>query len=285
MKTRLFANLCALLLSTGLTAGLWAGPVQAAVFFDDSFEGATVEASGWGWNNGRCAWSPNSYPCPFLDISTDVAHSGSKSVKGTYNAAWSDPYPQVNTQGIFRGFAAQSDLYNRYWYRTSGFVYATPGTKNIYWKGSPGYPNFSSIHWYGSRELGFGGQVLADCGYSSCNFYPNMARLPLADNVWYCIEEHVKLNTPGSNNGMIEVWINGQQTLGYYNRTFRGTAANGPNGNSSNMVFNNLEIYKQNGGGLMYYDQFAAGNTRIGCGGSVQTDATPPGPPVGLSVR
>lgn len=286
MKTRLCATLIALLLSTGLTAGLWAKPAQAAVFFDDSFEGSGPQASGWGYTASYCSSSP----CPWLDVSTDVAYSGSKSLKGTYSAGFGPPTPEsnvvINTVGIYRGFAPTVDLYNRYYYRTNGFTYGAVGTKHIYWKGNPGYPNFFSINWWGSSELGFAGQNLADCGYSSCNFYPNMASKPFANNVWYCVEEHVKLNTPGSADGILEVWIDGTQTLGYYNRTFRGTAVNGPSGNSSTMSFNTFEIYKQIGDGLMYYDQFAAGNTRIGCGGSpTSSDTTPPAAPNGLVIR
>jgi hypothetical protein len=210
-------------------------------------------------------------------------------LKGTYNAAWSDPNPQINTQGISRTFTPQTDVYNRYWTRTTRFTYSSPGTKRIYWKGSgpngTQYPNFFSIHWWNSRELGFAGQILADCGYGSCNLYPNMASKPLADNVWYCVEEHVKLNTPSVADGMIEVWVDGTQTLGYYNRTFRGTEPNGTNGNSSGFQFNTQEIYKQNGDGVMYYDQFTAGNTRIGCLGTTPpTDTQTPSVPTNLTV-
>ena len=128
------------------------------------------------------------------------------------------------------------------------------------------------MNWFGSRNLGFAGQVPNE------NFYPNMANVPFADNVWYCVEEHVKLNDPGQPNGSVEIWVNGAQTVGYYNRTFRNAA--------STFVFGWFEIYKQTGSGIMYIDQFAAGNTRIGCGGAVPaTDTTPPAPPVGLVVR
>lgn len=285
METRVFATLCALLLWASTVLNPFDGSAQATVFFDDSFEGSSPQASGWGYTASYCSGSP----CPWLDVSTDVAHSGSKSLKGTYSASYGPPTPQsnvvINTVGISRSFPPTTDLYNRYWYRTSGFTYGAVGTKHIYWKGNPGLPNFFSANWWGGGELGFAAQVLADCGYTTCNLYPNMARKPFANNVWYCVEEHVKLNTPGLADGMLEVWIDGTQTLGYYKRTFRGTAVNGPNGNSSTMAFNNLVIYKQIGDGLMYYDQFAAGNTRIGCGGSVQADTTPPASPAMLSVR
>jgi hypothetical protein len=31
----------------------------------------------------------------------------------------------------------------------------------------------------------------------------------LANNRWYCIEQHAKLNTPGRDDGVLQVWIDG----------------------------------------------------------------------------
>lgn len=263
---------------------LWPSLASAATLItESSFEGSGPEADGWLYTASYCTSSP----CSYLDVSTDVAHSGSKSLKGTYNAAWSDPNPQINTVGIYKGITASTEVYVRYWYYTSGFTYASPSTKHIYYKGTPGAPNGVSVHGYGSRELGFAVQTSADCGYTACAFLtPNMASRPLADNTWYCIEEHFKLNTPGQANGMIELWVDGTQTLGSYNREFKGTAVSGTNGNSSNMVFDNLEIYKQNGHGSMYYDQFTAATTRIGCGSAPPPpkDTTPPSIPTSLTA-
>lgn len=300
METRVFATLCALLLWASPVLHPFDVPAQAAVFFDDSFEGGGPQASGWGYTASYCAASP----CALLDVSSDIAHAGSRSIKLTYNLAWSDPNPQSHTTAIARSFAPQTDVWTRYWYRTTGgFSYGVAGTKHIIYNGLINVPRFYSINWFQSKEMGYSIEVSADCGYTSCRILPNMGRVPLNDNTWYCIEEHILLNTAGVNNGKIELWVNGIQTIGSYNRMFRGPLENGPNGNGGNKTINSTVIYKQNGGGsmtasqlgvdlgpdtgygVMYYDQFAAGNTRIGCGGAVQTDATPPGPPVGFSVR
>ena len=83
------------------------------------------------------------------------------------------------------------------------------------------------------------GQVVAEpCAstghpaYDSCPYYPNMARVPLSDNRWYCIETHLKMNTPGVANGVIELFITPvggatTQTHGYYAQKFRGPVPNG----------------------------------------------------------
>ncbi|MEK7636469.1 MAG: hypothetical protein AAB362_02175 [Patescibacteria group bacterium] len=171
------------------------------------------------------------------------------------------------TVGLYRGFGTSAtDVYKRYWYRTSGFTYGIVGTKHMYTEGQR--PYFYSANLFGSREMTIVTQTVAECGYSTCNLYPNMASRPLADNVWYCIEEHTKLNTPGQANGVVELWVNGVQTIGYYNRTFLGPNVSNPNGNSSTHTLSGVKFYKEGGNGAIYYDQVAVGNTRIGCGGT-----------------
>ena len=230
---------------------------HATVFFDDSFEGANPGASGWGYALSSCSGSP----CPYLDVSTDVAHAGSKSLKKTYTES-SNLINSTITVGLYRGFGTSAtDVYKRYWYRTSGFTYGIVGTKHMYTEGQR--PYFYSANLFGSREMTIVTQTVAECGYSTCNLYPNMASRPLADNVWYCIEEHTKLNTPGQANGVVELWVNGVQTIGYYNRTFLGPNVSNPNGNSSTHTLSGVKFYKEGGNGAIYYDQLAVGNTRI----------------------
>ncbi len=42
---------------------------------------------------------------------------------------------------------------------------------------------------------------------------------PLEKNQWYAIEQHIKMNTPGENDGVIETWVDG--ALVYQDKTFR----------------------------------------------------------------
>jgi hypothetical protein len=37
-----------------------------------------------------------------------------------------------------------------------------------------------------------------------------------AVNTWYCIEIHVKINTRGNSDGLMEVWVNGNKVFGVY---------------------------------------------------------------------
>ena len=100
--------------SVGLIVGLlacWPAPAQAVTLIPESnFEGSGPVADGWGYTASYCSSSP----CTWLDVSTDMPHAGSKSLKLTYNAAWSSPNPQINTVGIFREFTPQTEVYVRY---------------------------------------------------------------------------------------------------------------------------------------------------------------------------
>lgn len=284
-------------------------PAQATIWIDDDFERPLVETAGWDFAAGWCRAAGSQTrvtPCPEIDISTESPFSGSRSIKMTYNAAWSDPNPQTHTQAIFwRLPGGKEDIYLRYYKRTVGFQYtANTGTKLMYYKTTQqtsaggASPTFFSIYWWGSREQGSASQLIAqtcprDQGaggigpYDSCNLYPNIASVQQADNQWYCIEEHIKMNTPGVANGLAETWINGTQTVGYYNVMFRGTDPNHPSTNSSLTKIDFIEIYKQNGHGLMYIDKWAAGDQRIGCTGTPPvtppSDTTPPSAPSGLT--
>lgn len=46
----------------------------------------------------------------------------------------------------------------------------------------------------------------------------------LVADQWYAIEQHIKLNDPGRNNGLLEVWINGIKILQLDNLNFRTVA-------------------------------------------------------------
>lgn len=290
---------------------LLAVPAHATVFINSGFEEVPIENGGWGYAQGWCFFPPmttRQNPCPEMDTSTDVAFSGVRSLKQTFNAAWSDPNPQTHNQEIARVphtgtiVSAGGNIWSKYQYRTVGFTYtAHTSTKQIYYKNYQNTaPTWVSNFFWGSRELGMSVQGLADLcptnpasgHFQSCNLYPNMASVPLQNDQWYCIEEHIKFNTPGQQNGNVEIFVNGVQTLGYYNLEWLNEAAAATNAatggccngwNLPTTVIDKVALFKQNGDGVRYFDDFVVADTRIGCGG--QTDTTPPTVPTISSVE
>ncbi len=88
-----------------------------------------------------------------------------------------------------------------------------------------------------------------------------------ADNRWYCIEAHVKLNDAGQSNGIQEFWIDGQLEVSSDNLNFVGSY----NDYGINTVF--FENY-WNGGSpaeqQRYFDNIVVSTQPIGCLSGVQ---------------
>jgi len=277
----------------------------AAVFWDDDFEESAPENSGWGYTQSACwpAGQPTrTTPCPYLDTTTEQAHSGTHSLKADYSGqligfcGGGFCYNGETNQAIFRQVPHTDELYTRYYYRAHAFSYETAsGTKHFYQDDTHGnfYPQILSANMFGNQAMAMIGGIIAEAcgqgdgsgpvtsGYDDCNYYPNVnGGISFADDQWYCVETHTKMNTPGVADGVLEIWVDGNLSLQYLNRMFRGPDPNGINGNSSLSGFDDIKIYKQSGSGVMYYDQFAVGTTQIGCGGGGAP--VPPLPPTNL---
>ncbi|OQW62557.1 MAG: hypothetical protein BVN29_19350 [Nitrospira sp. ST-bin5] len=223
--------------------------------------------------------------------------------------------PEIQSGTYYdRGFPPTDDIWIRNWYRTeanppgTSFRYANAneapippvkqaasgaGGKYHYIKGTGPGNRISGffINFYGDRAQGFSLQnhygPCPNTGYGpydSCNYYPNRAAVQLQDNIWYCIEYHVKLNTPGKDDGIIEMFVNGILSMGYYDVLARGPAL--VNGNGPNSTFDRITHYTQYNSGLRYTDDLAVGNTRIGCSkGRGGPDPPPPASPSQLDLR
>jgi hypothetical protein len=238
-------------------------------------------------------WQRSTPSMPY--VSSTLPYQGLQSLQLDYNGPTGGGYMDRQHPNV-------DEVYTRFYTQTKAFSYeASTGTKRFQQMNlnTPyQYPNFWWENIFGSREMAIIGQVVAEpcastghAAYDSCPYYPNMARVPLSDNRWYCIETHLKMNKPGVADGVIELWIDGVQTMSHTGRTFRGPSVSNPNGNSSLTNFNNIRIYRQAGVGTMWYDNFAVGSTRIGCsGGSTPSTPTPsttsaPTTPSGVTFR
>lgn len=85
-------------------------------------------------------------------------------------------------------------------------------------------------------------------------------------NKWYCVEAHVKLNTPGENDGIFEFWINDTLQAGTYDLNWHGTWNSDPNNPKINAIF--VENYWNSGSPVQqerYMDNFVISTNKIGC--------------------
>jgi hypothetical protein len=100
----------------------------------------------------------------------------------------------------------------------------------------------------------------------SQNVFTNIT---LQDNRWYCIETQEVANTPGVANGAARIWVDGVQVLNDSNVMWQRAG--------SNFLWREYAVMRQNGEGSFWWDEFAAGDTRIGCLGAV-LDTAPAAP-------
>jgi hypothetical protein len=83
---------------------------------------------------------------------------------------------------------------------------------------------------------------------------------------WFCVEGHVKLNTPGISDGVFEFWINDIFQAGTYNLNWHGNWNENPDNMTINAVF--FENYWNNGSPAeqeRYFDNLIISTQRIGC--------------------
>jgi len=264
-----FCQIVALL--TVLSLGI-AIPGEAGVFWMDDFENDLTP----NWDTSACGSPAPKDGCNGF-ISADRATSGTHSLQSHY--------PDITQQaGTYydRLHTPTSEIWMRFYYYTVNFqYYPQAATKHFYNLSSASTKTGSELIWvnmFGSRETAVGAisWPTLNCPNGTtdpnCTYYPNMAHVPLADNQWYCIEYHAKTNTPGQSDALLEIYVDGVQTLGYYNLVLQ----------TDTTQWDLVRHYTQYGQGDRYIDDLAVGNTRIGCRGSASAIPTVPS---GLSLQ
>ncbi|VAW39591.1 hypothetical protein MNBD_GAMMA01-1990 [hydrothermal vent metagenome] len=112
-----------------------------------------------------------------------------------------------------------------------------------------GYNDFPNLRWLGNKT---GDLDL----FSTAN-----------SGTWFCIEAHIKLNTPGSNDGIFEFWIDEVFQKGSYDLNWHDTWNSDPENLKINAIF--IENYWNSGSPVAqerYMDNFIISTSPIGCG-------------------
>lgn len=251
---------------------------DAGIFWSDDFENHLVP----NWDTSACGSTPGPLDGCNPSISTDVAHSGTHSLKSHFIG----DHTQVGTYLDRRVPQAGREIYLRFYYYTRNFIYdSVSATKQFYnistAKGIDGI-EMIWVNMWGSREMAAGPNttqnVLCPNGTMdlACNLYPNLATIPLSDNRWYCIEYHLNAGTANTPDGLVELWVDGTKTLQYKIQLSFSNVG----------VWDIVRHYAQYGAGDRYIDDLAVSNTRIGCSsnGTANDTTTPPQTPTGLAV-
>lgn len=272
---------------------LFSGSGFAAVYWEDDFEIPITQAGRWVYSQKAwCANNPPSViPCPDLGISTDVAHSGTHSLKLVYDTAFPDNLFDV---AISRAIpqtgstTAISTLFSRFYYRSHA---STSEPVIILFKQAdlthyspttivkPIVVNASNVFAIGVQNGEACDFILGAYGECASNWIadPNMGIAKLIDDQWYCIETETRVNNPHS---LFNLWVNGVWTIHHSDLELRGMPVSGTYDNPSFSGFNVIQLYKQagdKGNGVVYFDQLAVGPNRIGCAETLTVNPVNPG--------
>ncbi len=129
--------------------------------------------------------------------------------------------------------------------------------------------------------IGTDGSTIQTCGFNDFNHYRWLGLNEGASNVydsshqgrWQCVEAHMKLNTPGASDGVLEEWVDGTLDARSPNLNFRGS--------NTSYGINLIALENWWNGGASpqtqyrYMDDFMVSTQRIGCAAS-GGDLTPP---------
>jgi hypothetical protein len=267
---------CVRLAVLAMCAMVGARRARADVLFQDDFEHSSTTVDGYisDWDG-----PPNSSVMYLTDA---TSHSGRRAVELRYVPGSS------GASFMYRHFAPQDSVYYRWYQKWSpGFVWEPSATKMAILRPNGGYPQFYPEVLWATGQLAIQAQVIAEARWDAKNFYQNQG-IPVTfwPGRWYCIEVYVKLNTPGSADGELAAWIDGELKLSYDGREFRGANPDDPGPSTAK-----IEAVAVSGhyGGLTpvpqlqfsWQDDHAASTERIGCrpvSDSFEGDAIPAGP-------
>lgn len=267
--------------------------VLATTFWEDEMETGTPFASSSNFLT-NLSQTVSGRP-PVMEIDTTIKHSGTGSFRLNYYSNCQNSIPQ----GQCGGAAARqyttptSAAYHRAWLRISGDTNqgATIGSaggafqtyQHAYTKlfenvgtGATTPPRSWLIFGNASitaKNMSVSAENAGDGG--GVQTVPVAFSIP--DNTWVCIETFQQMNSASATpDGIFRVWIN--EVLSGERTDIRWRTATGSQ-------WTEFEIFRQGGYGNMWWDQLAAGDTRIGCGSTPPQDITNPNPPTGLTAQ
>ncbi len=250
-------------------------PSEAGVFWEDSFEYANAAAMGTLWDGPSCGGEI------ILAPTTARPRTGAKSLQEHFTGV--PPNYEGGGSCFFGGrrFTRTQTLFTRFYMYltdhagTGNFNVGTPTTKIALQYGN-GHPISAwLILPFGTNTLAFAVQHRSG---NAENIYSSGS---IPQRAWTCVESEMTNNSGyGVPDGILRLWINGTQVLNKTNHALLEAA------DIERPGFDTVRLYTQNGLGRIYYDDYAVGNTRIGCGGiPTSSDLTPPAAPVGVTIR
>jgi len=232
------------------------------------------QLDGWTtWNSAGTATAGVTMSNPQPDKNTTTLRittpSGTKSDSG------------LQIAGASRVFDSENEMWSKYYlYYPSEYTWHPIAEKISGWRWPSNSSNNMLLVWnYGALhmnpQLGWHPYV----NYSSNTGYsPSQMK-----NHWYKFIEHVKMNTPGKNDGVYQLWVDDKLVMDYTNVPYRNI------GDTSGFTkFMLLLVWGGQGGNITlgsdmynYYGTSIVSSERLSYGGSIG----PPSSPYNLVIK
>ena len=224
-------------------------------------------------------WPPDWDPSSDLSrtfVSTTMPFQGTQSLEWVY-------LNNVDSSGFTYKFLSQNytELYLRWYLRLSsnwvgtGCAGGQCNTKGPIVNGS-GFSLGSAVyHMQDSQNVNspnYGIKTTKETNWDDTLIFQNVGTpVTWQNDRWYCVESHVKLNTPGQANGLAEMWIDDNQVINSPNHEFIGSSLSDPSPSNYhwNFLFWSGSKYPSSAGTqYRWYDNIIASSQRIGCFGT-----------------
>lgn len=235
------------------------------------------------WSTRSTSWAYSSSDKPSIDTTAN-SPSGGGALKFTYPAATYS----TSTSGGRAEYEALSgtEYYFGHWIKWSpGFTWNAIGTKIDYIWARDKTPTLNAYPYVATRVNSGGNGLVIDVGIDTPHSrYCNRTSPTFATGRWYWFEIHVKLNTLGSRNGVVEIWVDDVQCMSYTDVRIMDI----------NTTWGSFLHSPEWGGGggtipatqYIWVDHSVISKSRIGRPGSTSAnDSTPPAPPTAITVR
>lgn len=265
---------------------------MATLFIEDWEGSAATVASHWAGSSPGTQLNPINGGLA-VSLTSTKSHLGSQCMKEVVNGLTTriPEFGPPGTSYIDASHAPVMTAFYRMWlWINSGFQLDPGNVKLLNIGDATRYPSWWVGNFNGSSSFSLQGQVIAEAAlgqpaYGNPTYTENVAPLANPFDTWFALEVQITLNTPGTNNGILRIWINDVLRGEYLNRTFLGPSTANPGGNSSLARMNFVRFFAQHGVGTRYIDDFVVADSRIFAGSSPPPiDTTAPAQPTGLIV-
>jgi hypothetical protein len=237
------------------------------VIFCDDFEGGDYNTK---WDNGD-----GGNPIQSFGYSGKAWYSGDT---GSDGSGCDGHYSMGN-----KVHWSEQELYVRYYtYKTPGFPTCSIATKGLIIDGTGAGNGYGGVY---NCMWGTDAFLLHSYGLPSETLDQNIGTtMDFDGGKWYLIEAHIKLASPGQNNGVFELWIDDVSGGPPSSQTLRMRYTNLPLGNQGYTLTKLDLLTYQNScktgfsGKYIYYDQIVVSKSRIGAMGRAVQGKVPNAP-------